>query len=85
MDPAPDGTQIVGGAAPGRDGTDRDGGSPTSRSRTSIASPSCRSRGQPRVVRGLDLRLYPGAPYGAEPSAEALSPTESGSTSRSPG
>jgi hypothetical protein len=30
--------------------------------------------GAPRVVRGLDLRLYPGAPYGAAPSAEALSP-----------
>jgi YVTN family beta-propeller protein len=30
--------------------------------------------GAPRVVRGLDLRLYPGAPYGAQPSAEALSP-----------
>ena len=30
--------------------------------------------GEPRVVRGLDLRLYPGAPYGAQPSAEALSP-----------
>ncbi len=25
-------------------------------------------------MRGLDLRLYPGAPYGAQPSAEALSP-----------
>lgn len=25
-------------------------------------------------MRGLDLRLYPGAPYGAQPSAVALSP-----------
>ncbi len=31
-------------------------------------------RAAARVVRGLDLRLYPGAPYGAQPSAEVLGP-----------
>ena len=41
---------------------------------TWIALRSSASPAAPRVVRGLDLRLYPGAPYGAQPSAVALSP-----------
>lgn len=74
MDPAPDGTQIVGGAAPGAITLSKDG-------RLAYVALSNVDRiavvsliGVPRVVRGLDLRLYPGAPYGAQPSAEALSP-----------
>jgi DNA-binding beta-propeller fold protein YncE len=74
MDPAPDGTQIIGGAAPGATVLTGDG-------RLAYVALANVDRvavvtliGQPRVVRGLDLRLYPGAPYGAEPSAEALSP-----------
>jgi DNA-binding beta-propeller fold protein YncE len=74
MDPAPDGTQIVGGAAPGATLLSRDG-------RLAYVALSSVDRiavvtlaGEPRVVRGLDLRLFPGAPYGAEPSAEVLSP-----------
>jgi DNA-binding beta-propeller fold protein YncE len=73
MDPAPDGTQIIGGAAPGATVLSRDG-------RLAYVALANVDRvavvalpGLPRVVRGLDLRLYPGAPYGAEPSAEALS------------
>jgi YVTN family beta-propeller protein len=73
MDPAPDGTQLVGGAEPG----------------TIVLAPGGREayvalanvdrvavvslEGSPRVVRGLDLRLFPDAPFGAQPSGEALS------------
>ncbi len=74
MDPAPDGTQIVGGAAPGATVVSRDGGlayvALANIDRVAVVALA----GEPRVVRGLDLRLYPGAPYGASPSAEALSP-----------
>ncbi len=74
MDPAPDGTQIVGGAAPGATVLSRDGElayvALTNVDRIAVVALA----GAPRVKWGLDLRLYPGAPYGAEPSAEALSP-----------
>jgi YVTN family beta-propeller protein len=74
MDPAPDGTQTVGGAAPGATVLSRDGRlayvALANVDRVAVVS----LEGAPRVARGLDLRLYPGAPYGAEPSAEALSP-----------
>jgi len=74
MDPAPDGTQIVGGAAPGATVISRNGKlayvALANVDRIAVVALGA----QPRVVRGLDLRLYPGAPYGAEPSAEALSP-----------
>ncbi len=74
MDGAPDGTQIVGGAAPGAIEITRNGMvayvALANVDRVAVVSLD----GAPRVVRGLDLRLYPGAPYGAEPSAEALSP-----------
>ena len=74
MDPAPDGTQVVGGAAPGATVLSGDGRfayvALANVDRIAVVSLS----GQPQVVRGLDLRLYPGAPYGAEPSAEVLSP-----------
>jgi DNA-binding beta-propeller fold protein YncE len=74
MDPAPDGMQVIGGAAPGATVLSKDGGlayvALSNVDRVAVVSLS----GAPRVVRGLDLRLYPGAPYGAAPSAEALSP-----------
>ncbi|MGA8575973.1 MAG: alkaline phosphatase family protein [Candidatus Cybelea sp.] len=73
MDQAPDGMQIVGGAAPGATVLSRNGGlafvALANVDRVAVVSLA----GEPRVVRGLDLRLYPGAPYGADPSAEALS------------
>jgi YVTN family beta-propeller protein len=74
MDAAPDGTQIIGGAAPGAMVLSRDGRfayvTLANVDRVAVVALS----GRPEVVRGLDLRLYPGAPYGAAPSAEALSP-----------
>ena len=74
MDPAPDGTEIVGGAAPGATLLSRSGDlayiALANVDRVAVVS----LVGEPRVVRGLDLRLYPGAPYGAQPSAEVLSP-----------
>lgn len=73
MDRAPDGTINVGGAAPGSIVTSPDGRyayvALTNVDRIAVVSLT----GTPRVVRGLDLRLYPGAPYGAQPSAETLS------------
>jgi len=73
MDPAPDGTQIVGGAQPGAMVVSRNGEQAYvalgNVDRVAVVALS----GAPQVVRGLDLRLYPGAPFGAEPSAEALS------------
>lgn len=74
MDPAPDGRQIIGGAAPGATVISKDGRlgyvALSNVDRVAVVSLA----GTPRVIRGLDLRLYPGAPYGAYPSAEALSP-----------
>jgi YVTN family beta-propeller protein len=74
MDPAPNGGQVVGGAAPGAVVLSKDGRlayvALSNVDRVAVVSLA----GAPRVVRGLDLRLYPGAPYGAAPSAEALSP-----------
>ncbi|MBV8344136.1 MAG: bifunctional YncE family protein/alkaline phosphatase family protein [Candidatus Eremiobacteraeota bacterium] len=74
MDPAPDGTQVVGGAVPGAIALSGDGRyayvALANVDRVAVLDLT----GTPRVLRGLDLRLYPGAPYGAEPSAETLSP-----------
>lgn len=73
MDPQPDGSENVGGADPGAIVISRDGKSAyvalSNVDRVAVVS----LEGEPRVVRGLDLRLYPDAPYGAQPSAEALS------------
>jgi DNA-binding beta-propeller fold protein YncE len=73
MDPPPDGREIVGGAAPGATILTRNGAlayvALANVDRVVVVSLA----GAPHVVRGLDLRLYPGAPYGAAPSAEALS------------
>ena len=72
MDRPPDGTLNVGGAAPGSVVTSPDGRyayvALTNVDRIAVVALT----GAPRVVRGLDLRLYPGAPYGAQPSAEAI-------------
>ncbi|MBV8724970.1 MAG: bifunctional YncE family protein/alkaline phosphatase family protein [Candidatus Eremiobacteraeota bacterium] len=74
MDRAPDGTEDVGGASPGATVVSRDGQyayvALANVDRVAVVA----LHPQPHVVRGLDLRLYPGAPYGAQPSAEALSP-----------
>lgn len=76
MDQAPNGSAIIGGAAPGPAVIARDGRSAyvalSNIDRIAVVSLS----GTPHVERGLDLRLYPGAPYGADPSAEVLSPDQ---------
>jgi YVTN family beta-propeller protein len=73
MDPAPDGTQLVGGAAPGAivlaPGGRQAYVSLSNVDRVAVVT----LQGQPRVVRGLDLRLFPDAPFGAQPSGEAIS------------
>ena len=73
MDQPPDGTQVVGGDAPGAVAISRDGSTAyvalSNVDRVAVLALD----GQPRVVRGLDLRLFPDAPYGAQPSALALS------------
>jgi len=72
LDPAPDGTNTIGGAAPGSIVLSPDG-------RLAYVALSNVDRvavvdleGTPTVVRGLDLRLFPDAPFGAQPSAQAL-------------
>ncbi len=76
MDGAPDGSQIVGGASPGAIAVRRDGRlayvALANVDRVAVISLT----GGPRVVRGLDLRLFPNAPYGAQPSAVVLSKDE---------
>ncbi|MEO6834567.1 MAG: bifunctional YncE family protein/alkaline phosphatase family protein [Candidatus Tumulicola sp.] len=73
MDPPPDGSQIIGGAAPAAIAMRRDGGlayvALANVDRVAVVALT----GAPRVVRGLDLRLFPDAPYGAQPTAEVLS------------
>ncbi|HKU81782.1 MAG TPA: alkaline phosphatase family protein, partial [Candidatus Tumulicola sp.] len=74
MDPAPDGTRIVGGAAPDAIAMRRDGKlAYVALANVDRVAVVTLGRGAPRVARGLDLRLYPDAPYGAQPSAETLS------------
>ena len=74
MDNPPDGTQLVGGALPGTIVLTPDGReayvSLANVDRVAVVS----LQGPPRVVRGLDLRLFPDAPFGAQPTGEALSP-----------
>jgi YVTN family beta-propeller protein len=73
MDQQPDGTQIIGGDAPGAVAISRDGSTAyvalSNVDRVAVLD----LKGEPHVVRGLDLRLFPDAPYGAQPSALALS------------
>ena len=74
MDPAPDGTQLVGGAAPGSI-VIAPGGREAYVALSNVDRVAVVSLdSQPRVVRGLDLRLFPDAPYGAQPSGETISP-----------
>ena len=72
MDPAPDGVETIGGANPGAIVVSPDGRfayvALSNVDRVAVVSLA----GAPQVVRGLDLRLFSGAPYGAAPSAEAL-------------
>jgi DNA-binding beta-propeller fold protein YncE len=73
MDPIPDGVKIVGGIIPSALVVRSDGryayAALSNVDRIAIVS----LQPQPRVVNGLDLRLFPNAPYGTQPSAEALS------------
>ncbi len=73
MDPAPDGSLLIGGAAPEAIALSPDGSeayvSLANVDRVAVISVA----GTPRVVRGLDLRLYPDAPFGAQPSGETVS------------
>jgi YVTN family beta-propeller protein len=72
LDPAPDGTTNVGGVAPGSIVLSPDGKQAyvalANVDRVAVVDLD----GTPSVVRGLDLRLFPEAPFGAQPSAEAL-------------
>jgi YVTN family beta-propeller protein len=72
LDTAPDGTAAVGGASPGSIVISPDG-------REAYVALANVDRvvvvdldGVPAVERGLDLRLFPDAPFGAQPSAMAL-------------
>ncbi|HEY1429561.1 MAG TPA: alkaline phosphatase family protein [Candidatus Tumulicola sp.] len=73
MDQQPDGSQVIGGDAPGAVVISRDGSTGyvalSNVDRVAVLA----LNGEPHVVRGLDLRLFPDAPYGAQPSALALS------------
>jgi YVTN family beta-propeller protein len=73
MDQAPDGTSTIGGASPGAVVISPNGQlayvALANVDRVAVVA----LRGEPRVARGLDMRLFPNAPYGAQPSAEALS------------
>lgn len=73
MDPVPDGVNTIGGAKPGAIVVRAD-------ARFAYVAMSNVDRvatvelgANPHVVAGLDLRLFVNAPYGTQPSAEALS------------
>lgn len=72
MDQVPDGTTTVGGIVPSAIVARSDGRyayvALANVDRIAIIDLS----GTPRVVDGLDLRLFPNAPYGTQPTAEAL-------------
>lgn len=72
MDRPPDGVKEVGGIIPSGVAARADGSyayvTLANVDRVAIVS----LRGVPRVTNGLDLRLFPNAPYGTEPSAEVL-------------
>ncbi|MDE2481171.1 MAG: bifunctional YncE family protein/alkaline phosphatase family protein [bacterium] len=73
MDPVPDGTTTIGGARPGALVVRRDGEyayvalSNVDRIATVALRPT------PRVISGLDIRLFVDAPYGTQPSSLVLS------------
>jgi YVTN family beta-propeller protein len=72
MDQPPDGIKEVGGIIPSGVAARSDGSyayvTLANVDRVAIVS----LRGEARVTNGLDLRLFPNAPYGTEPSAEVL-------------
>ncbi len=72
MDPVPDGATNIGGVIPSAIVTDANG----SFAYVALANvdrvATIDLRGTPRVVTGLDLRLFPNAPYGTQPTAETL-------------
>lgn len=74
MDDPPNGTATIGGAVPGSIALASDGKVAyvvmSGVDRVAVVHVGA----APHVVRGLDLRLYPRAPYGALPSAALLSP-----------
>jgi DNA-binding beta-propeller fold protein YncE len=73
MDPIPDGIKTIGGIIPSALVARADGAyayaALSNVDRVAIVA----LRAEPHVVNGLDLRLFPNAPYGTQPSAEALS------------
>src|SRR5579872_2272143 len=73
MDRPPDGIRIIGGAHPSAVATTADGSyafvTMANIDRIAVVS----LVGIPRVVDGIDLRLFPKGPYGTQPSALALS------------
>ena len=72
MDPVPDGTTDVGGIVPSSIVLRADGRyayvALSNVDRVAVVDTS----GAPRVVTGLDLRLFPDAPYGTQPTAQAI-------------
>lgn len=73
MDPVPDGVQNVGGARPDAIVVRRRGAYAYVTMANVDRVATVALDGEPRVVAGLDLRLFVDAPYGTQPSAEVLS------------
>jgi DNA-binding beta-propeller fold protein YncE len=73
LDPIPDGVDTIGGAAPGAVVARRDGQYAYVAMANVDRVATLALAGEPRVIAGLDLRLFVNAPYGTQPSAEALS------------
>lgn len=77
MDPVPDGTNAVGGIVPSAIVARADGRyayvALANVDRVAVVDLG----GTPHVANGLDLRLFPNAPYGTQPSAEALASDDS--------
>lgn len=84
LDPSPDGTTDIGGAAPGSIVLSPDGRfayvALTNVDRIAVVD----LEGAPTVVRGLDLRLFPKLPSALSRARRRSDRMESGSTSRSP-
>jgi DNA-binding beta-propeller fold protein YncE len=74
MDPIPDGIQNVGGARPEAIVARHGGGyAYVTMANVDRVATVMLENGDPQVVAGLDLRFFIDAPYGTQPSAEALS------------
>ncbi len=74
MDPAPDGVNVIGGASPSAIAVAKNGRYAyvcmANVDRVAVVT----LQGVPRVVGGLQLRLFDKAPYGTQPDAIAMSP-----------